>query len=196
MRRGRPCVVTYDFDDTLVRVGGQPIYSMLDQLRRDAARGVVYIVTARSRFTDALAPSTVADTIAEHRLPVQKVYLTGSVPDKIRRVLQLRATRHYDDLPEVNHALQRCGVDARLPLSEPRRNAGGTLDVEEVDQAALAAAQQHAPHLTALAVARRMPGIDGWVVEVVGRRRTPDGGRVVQHMLLEIRVRDRSDASS
>lgn len=186
----RPTVVTYDFDDTLVRVDGQPIRVMLDQLRRDADRGHVYVVTARSRLTDALAPATVAETIATHRLPVREVYLTGSVPGKIRRVLQLQADRHYDDLPEVNHALRQCGVDARLPLGDPRYNGTATRSVEEIDQAALGAARQHAPHLTALSVTRRVPGIGKWLVEVVGRRRTPDGGRVVQHMLLEVRTRD------
>lgn len=185
-----PRVVTYDFDDTLVRADGRPILAMFDQLRRDADRGPVYIVTARSRLTDGLAPVTVAHTISTHRLPVHGVYLAGSVPGKIRRVLQLGAVRHYDDLSDVNHALQQCGVDARLPLDEPRQNGAHVPSVEEIDRAALAAARQHAPHLTALSVTRRVPGLDAWVVEVAGRRRAPDGGRIVQHMLLEVRVRN------
>jgi len=186
-----PLVVTYDFDDTLFTPSGKPIAYMHERLRADARHAKCYIVSARSRRTDKLAPLSVADAVRQYDLPVTGVYLTGSDRAKVIRAVGLQSTLHYDDLPDVNAAMADHGVVTITPIRAARRN-GGDPSADDVDRAALSAARQHNPALTAITIVRKRQGPDFWVVEVHGRTRTANGGSLVHRMLLEVKSRGES----
>ncbi len=116
--------VSFDFDNTLLRIlpdedfgliEDGPNEPVLEKLREHASAGdTVFIVTSRFSYREeAYGRTSVANFVAQHKLPVTRIVFTQGAP-KVGFLEHLGVTKHFDDDIFELDALQGTGIQGVL----------------------------------------------------------------------------------
>lgn len=92
--------ISFDYDDTLSTKKGKELAQSLIDKGAD-----IYIISARHDKAGMLK------TANDLKIPVSRVYATGSNKAKIEKVLELKIFKHYDNNPDV---IKELGVHGEL----------------------------------------------------------------------------------